>query len=268
MVHPACVSRERHRLTIWLCWCMAITWMPWPRCLGTFPGMVWICTSAHRCVSCLRRRLCCVNSTGPGCSCSVPNRGRDLAPFLLDLLPAAQAVGHRSFIKLHTKSSPHLSDGETGAAICSVRCWIRLCCSAAAGSPAGPAGSCRHGRADHAATAEQRCASGPVAAPLWGARPGAAGSWFIASSMFAGGLASLRPFDLGLQRCDFEPENGQTDGTLAHSLERWIGVVGQRLRSCRVTQKPCQDLGSLVRSSAGMPESNHPASASLPDTLD
>ncbi len=38
----------------------------------------------------------------------VPNRGRDLAPFVLQLLPAALAAGHRFFVKVHTKASPHL----------------------------------------------------------------------------------------------------------------------------------------------------------------
>ena len=47
---------------------------------------------------------------------AVPNRGRDLAPFLLQMLPVARAAGHRSFIKLHTKSSPHLSEGQDWAA--------------------------------------------------------------------------------------------------------------------------------------------------------
>ena len=42
----------------------------------------------------------------------VPNRGRDLAPFIRHLLPAALSVGHHAFIKVHTKSSPHLADGQ------------------------------------------------------------------------------------------------------------------------------------------------------------
>ena len=36
----------------------------------------------------------------------VENCGRDLVPFLLHLLPAAQNHGHRLFIKAHTKASP------------------------------------------------------------------------------------------------------------------------------------------------------------------
>ena len=35
----------------------------------------------------------------------VDNRGRDMAPFLLHLLPAVAAAGHHFFVKLHTKKS-------------------------------------------------------------------------------------------------------------------------------------------------------------------
>lgn len=35
--------------------------------------------------------------------CGVNNRGRDIAPFLLDLLPEALRTGHLTFDKVHTK---------------------------------------------------------------------------------------------------------------------------------------------------------------------
>ena len=44
---------------------------------------------------------------------SCPNRGRDIAPFLLHLLPAALKAGHCYFIKVHTKKSPHLHKGNS-----------------------------------------------------------------------------------------------------------------------------------------------------------
>ncbi|NDC16284.1 MAG: hypothetical protein EBZ76_14280, partial [Synechococcaceae bacterium WB9_2_170] len=46
---------------------------------------------------------------------AVENRGRDLAPFLLQLLPSALRGGHEFFVKVHTKRSTHLVDGERWA---------------------------------------------------------------------------------------------------------------------------------------------------------
>jgi len=157
----------------------------------------------------------------------VPNRGRDMAPFLLELLPAAQAVGHSSFIKLHTKSSPHLSDGDNWSSyllksLLNQDLIQRLQCStpngllAAAGTLV-PISLQLHNNAHHLACLQRRF--GLSGRDLLDSR-------FIAGSMFAGRLSALTPLlQLGLERCDFEPESGQTDGTLAHALERWIGVV-------------------------------------------
>ena len=56
--------------------------------------------------------------------------------------------------------------------------------------------------------------------------------------MFAGRVDLLKPLvNLGQQLSDFEPEAGQTDGTLAHALERWIGVLAHHQRF-RVDELP------------------------------
>ena len=45
----------------------------------------------------------------------VENRGRDIAPFLLHLLPAVMNMGHMYFVKVHTKRSLHLVEGQRWA---------------------------------------------------------------------------------------------------------------------------------------------------------
>jgi len=54
------------------------------------------------------------------------------------------------------------------------------------------------------------------------------GAWalrqsYVAGSMMAGRLSAMKALEqLQLTLDDFEPEQGQTDGTLAHALERMI----------------------------------------------
>ena len=43
---------------------------------------------------------------------SVPNRGRDVAHFVLSLLTLARKIGYKYFLKLHTKKSTHLSSSS------------------------------------------------------------------------------------------------------------------------------------------------------------
>lgn len=43
--------------------------------------------------------------------CALPNRGRDILPFMF-ALKAASNAGYRRILKLHTKKSPHRTDGK------------------------------------------------------------------------------------------------------------------------------------------------------------
>ena len=173
----------------------------------------------------------------------VPNRGRDMAPFLLDLLPAVQAVGHSFFIKLHTKSSPHLSDGEVWgeyllnalldpAIFENLLAQLRKDPNLGLIAPAGtlvPITLQLQNNGIHLLQLQRRTGIRGLDSLC---------SHFVAGSMFAGRVSVLEPLlKLKLQRNDFEPEMAQTDGTLAHSLERWIGVEVHHL-GMRIDELP------------------------------
>ena len=156
----------------------------------------------------------------------VDNRGRDVAPFLLHLLPAALAVGHQWFVKAHTKRSPHLVDGErwaahlfasllTPEALFTIGARLEQDPSLALLAPAGTLLPMalhlnRNVAAIHAALAGLR-QDGP-----W-----ALNQNFIGGSMMAGRLKAIAPWPSMVTDLDsFEIEQGQTDGTVAHGLER------------------------------------------------
>ncbi|WP_191964734.1 rhamnan synthesis F family protein [Synechococcus sp. RSCCF101] len=161
----------------------------------------------------------------------VANRGRDIAPFLLQLLPAALERGHTAFVKLHTKHSPHLDHGEdwgrhlTNALLAvdvidTLQARLEVEPDLGLLAPPGtllPTSVELHSNWPHLLTMRQRSEF--------------SGQWllqqrFIAGSMFAGRVQALRPLlDLGLHLQDFETETGQVDGTLAHAIERWISFV-------------------------------------------
>ena len=161
----------------------------------------------------------------------VPNRGRDIAPFVLQLLPAALAAGHRFFVKVHTKASPHLGssrdwgEGLLDALLDPER--LRLGLLQLQREPGtgllAPGGTLLplslaldQNREALLALQRQHRLEGP-----WILR-----QRFIAGSMMLGRLGALKPLlELDLQLDDFEREAGQTDGTLAHGCERWLSLL-------------------------------------------
>ena len=156
----------------------------------------------------------------------VDNRGRDVAPFLLHLLPAALAIGHQRFVKVHTKRSPHLADGDrwaahligsllTPEALSTIDAVLEQDPALALLAPAGtllPMALHLDRNVD------------AINAALVGLSQD--GSWalnqdFIAGSMMAGRLEAIAPWVSQVAELDnFEVEQGQTDGTVAHGLER------------------------------------------------
>lgn len=186
----------------------------------------------------LRRRGCPVVKLF-----GVPNRGRDIAPFLLQLLPAVLAHGHPSFVKLHTKASPHLADGEdwgehliksllAPSMLKGLNEQLRMDPKLGLLAPAGtrvPITLQLQNNGTHLLQLQRR--TGLLGVELLDAD-------FIAGSMLAGRVELLKPLvDLGQQLSDFEAEAGQTDGTLAHALERWIGVLAHQ-QGLRVDELP------------------------------
>jgi hypothetical protein len=165
---------------------------------------------------------------------AVPNRGRDLAPFLLKLLPAAVANNHQQFVKVHTKMSAHLSDGQSwGNHLLSSLlspAWLQQLAHQLHSNdklgliaPSGTLLPCTLSLGRNRAHLLALCRRHQVPPRV------VLGSRFIAGTMMAGRLEALKPLlqpPPSLE--DFEAEAGQTDGTLAHAYERWIGVQAER----------------------------------------
>ncbi len=172
----------------------------------------------------------------------VENRGRDIWPMLqvLDLLP-----GHDVVLKLHTKKSPHMRGGDRWrqdliAGLCGSAEQIaritRLLRTQPRVGMVAPGGNVfgREFLGGNSARMSELAARADV-------RIDADRVWFPAGSMFwarADVLADL--VRLGLTADDFEPEVGTIDGTTAHALERYLGVV-LAARDLAVVEAPLVD---------------------------
>jgi lipopolysaccharide biosynthesis protein len=159
----------------------------------------------------------------------VPNQGRDVWPLLhvLDRVP-----GHDAVLKVHTKRSPHMRNGDA---------WRRDLLDGLVGSTGRIeailrllATDRRIGMVAPARNVLGREFLGPNRARVESlARQGGRildpeGLWFPAGSMFWTRPEVLLPLaDLGLTAEDFGPETGAVDATLAHAVERYLGVLAQ-----------------------------------------
>ena len=161
------------------------------------------------------------------------NRGRDIAPFLKIYFFVA-TLGYKYICKVHTKKSPQYDNGETW----NWDMWGKLL-----GSP--------EVIADIRNAFEENPRLG-IIAPSGHLLPLMPGSryWggnrktleelaflcgvYSVNDLFlfsAGSMFWFRPevfhtiLELGIILDDFEPESGQLDGTLAHALERFFGLI-------------------------------------------
>lgn len=153
------------------------------------------------------------------------NRGRDVAPFLA-ALAEVRRLGFGYVLKLHTKRSPHREDGDV---------WRQemYACLADAGQVRWILDAMRRdgriglvGPLDHVVPMTtnwklNRVRVRALAARLGIPRVDVKRDTFVAGTMFMARVEALAPVvGLGLDPGNFEPEQGQVDGTLAHALER------------------------------------------------
>lgn len=161
----------------------------------------------------------------------VENRGRDIAP-LLQLLNAGVLAPFDAVLKIHTKRSPHLRDGDIRRRLLYLSLAGRPHVVARildmfAQSQAGVVGwrpSYRRGPTYwHANEARAR-----ELVTRLGGDGAALEAGFFEGSMFWFRPAALEPIRrLGLSASDFEPERGQLDGALHHVVERILAEAAR-----------------------------------------
>ncbi|MDR6874156.1 lipopolysaccharide biosynthesis protein [Bosea sp. BE125] len=157
------------------------------------------------------------------------NRGRDIAPFLA-VLGSGALDGYDAVLKLHTKRSPHLLDGEIRRKLLFDKLcgnWNATCRALSAFNSAatGIVGWGQSWRATPSYWMANEVRTREIAkrmqAPDEAIRLG-----FFEGTMFwfrPAALASLRELDLRPE--DFEPEARQLDGTLHHAVERCFTIA-------------------------------------------
>jgi rhamnosyltransferase len=158
------------------------------------------------------------------------NRGRDIGPFVM-LLNAGVLDGYDAVLKLHTKRSPHLLDGEARRKLlflmlCGERQATLKALAAFEEPSTGMVGWAACWREAPPYWMANRARVEAIARRM-GASEEATRLGFFEGSMFwfrPKALAALRELDLSIE--DFEAEAGQVDGTLHHALERCFTIAG------------------------------------------
>lgn len=159
----------------------------------------------------------------------VNNRGRDILPFI-KIMPEVLKGRHNFLIKAHTKKSVHRQDGAVWRKDIFDKLLSELVLannlSYLANNPEiGILGPTEHivpmsfywgsNSARVVQLAERLCVDHKALATMN----------FVAGTMFIARIKAMIPLlNLALSEEDFEPEEGQIDGTLAHALERLFSV--------------------------------------------
>ena len=151
------------------------------------------------------------------------NKGRDVFPFIkaVNLVSTKKYIG---FIKVHTKRSPHRADGRFWFRsnirfLLSWHCLIDDFVELVGNNTPALIGVELLGVNDHYDTNKKwmNLLIGPIVRMY---------SQFIPGTMFAGNRVFLDVLkDKRLSEYEFEQENKQLDGTLAHALERYFGYL-------------------------------------------
>ena len=177
--------------------------------------------------------------------CSAPNRGRDIAPFL-QLAQVAIDAGADLICKVHTKKSTHRADGikwrqDLYQKVLGDKTWPKRIVEAFARNAAlgiiGPEGHLVHAQFYWGANRPMVQALARAIGYPCDPEP----MVFAAGSMFWVRSHALTPIlNLAISAEDFEAESGQTDGTLAHAIERFFTIAakmgGYRVADTRLVQ--------------------------------
>jgi lipopolysaccharide biosynthesis protein len=166
----------------------------------------------------------------------VPNRGRDVLPFL-HLARRLDTLGYKYFLKLHSKKSLHRTDGADwfhdvlSSLLPNKKTVDQILATLMSGktSIVGPQDHIvslkRHIGSNEANIASllQQTHSPEVSRKVV-AHPERYN--FVGGTMFWGSFDGIRPLlQLYLLPEDFESEQRQVDGTLAHAIERVFGIL-------------------------------------------
>lgn len=157
------------------------------------------------------------------------NKGRDVSPFM-KIFPKIRSEGFEFLVKVHTKKSLHRKDGakwqsDMLSKLLSVD-TIDRGLAAFSTNPTlgmvGPEGHCLS-MSGYFGSNRERVLS--IGGRLGLTEAEICDTPFFAGTMFLARLDALTPLmDLNLADEDFETEDGQIDGTLAHALERAMAL--------------------------------------------
>ncbi len=178
---------------------------------------------------------------------AIENRGRDILPFL-KVMPKVIEDGFQIILKIHTKKSKQLKNGNTWRkdvyqkllqkdAMTSILNMFNSNPEIGIVGPEGHIVPINLYYGSNSARLKATCQA--FKTPI----KQLSDMNFVAGSMFYARVQALIPLlNLGLQSDDFEPELGQLDGTMAHSIERAFAISAYTAGLKLVDTAYCQNV--------------------------